>query len=139
MSSEQDQQQQQEVSDNNNNLTTERSTVSLQDEPSIVKIQAVGRRKLAQRKIALQRELQNEKKAEIDNYRKQPIEMPVDELEVAEASAKQDSAAEADSLRHPVHPFNKADPGKFEVIGKDQVAGGMQRVYRRMLQSKTWW
>ena len=139
MSSSEEQQQQQQESVDNNNVKTERSVVTLQDEPSIVKIQSIGRRKLARRKVALQRELQNEKQAEVDNYRKQPIEMPVDDLEVAAASVKQDVEVEASSLRHPVHPFNKADPSKFQVTGQDQVAGGMQRVYRRMLQSKTWW
>jgi hypothetical protein len=120
-------------------LTSSKSGVSIQDEKSVIVIQSIGRRKLAQRKAALQKELIDEKKAEENKFRQQPIEMPVDELEIAEASSKQDLQQDANSLRHPVHPFNKADPHKFEVVGQDKVAGGMQRVYRRMLQSKNWW
>jgi hypothetical protein len=111
----------------------------LRDEQSVIKIQSIGRRKLAQRRVALQRELHAERTAERDTFRQQPIAMPADDLEEANAAAAQQQSSGADGLRHPVHPFNKADPSKFVVKDKDQVAGGMQRVYRRMLQSKTWW
>jgi hypothetical protein len=109
------------------------------DEAKIVKIQALGRRKIAYRKAQDQKRLRDEIAAAERAKRSAPIAMPVDALELAAQESARAVAADAEALRHPPHPFSAADPSRFVVKDRDNVAAGMQRVYRRMLQSKTWW
>ncbi len=113
--------------------------VVLTDEASIVKVQSVGRRKLAQRRVMQQQQQRNQEREERERLRSEEIEMPLDELEVRKAETDEEKRRAADALRHPTHPFLRADPSKFVVKDQDKVAAGMQRVYRRMLQSRNWW